>query len=282
MANLSSKAMIAILSVSQWQARKYDRSESAAVAQRHGTSIDIARVNKSLLPMANSLSAVHKATNVLRTEYYRMSLPWSNGEQIIRSDQYFDFTRSMRPHIDVWWTLVHDFLAEYEPLRDQAQTMLNGLYREEDYPDLDDVRRKFDVRLRFKPVPEGGDWRVGLSDEEIKELRQQVEDQVVEAQGDAMREAWRRVHDVVSHAHERLSDPNAIFRDSLVENAKELCLLLPKLNIADDPQLENTRRALERALCSHNPDTLRSDTDARKATAAKLAEIQRKMGAFYG
>ena len=41
-----------------------------------------------------------------------------------------------------------------------------------------------------------------------------------------------------------MADPKKVFRDSLVENARELCELLPKLNMTDDPNLEAIRKEL--------------------------------------
>ena len=44
---------------------------------------------------------------------------------------------------------------------------------------------------------------------------------------------------------EKLADPKAVFRDTLVENTKEVCSILSRLNFADDPDLETMRQQVE-------------------------------------
>jgi hypothetical protein len=78
---------------------------------------------------------------------------------------------------------------------------------------------------------------------------------------------------------EKLADPKAIFRDSMVENAKEICALLPRLNFADDPNLEAMRQQVEASLIKH-PEALRNDPDLRRDTAAEAKAIMDKMSIF--
>lgn len=280
--SLSNKALLVSLTVSQWSARKYDRRESQAVAAKHGTQDGVARVNKALLPFAESLEKVHKLTGSIRTEYYKRTLPWTQeGVQIIKADGYMDFTQVMREQMSAWWQAVDEFVKEYPDLCEAAKVALNGLWRSEDYPDASAIRSKFNIDVIFTPVPEAGDWRVSLSDDEIARLEAQVSERVTSAQAGAMREAWRRVYDLVQHAHDRLSDPQTIFRNSLVENARELCTLLPSLNIADDPALEAMRYDIEGALAQHDPEVLRHDPVVRSDSARKLADLMRRMGPMY-
>lgn len=282
MTNLTSKALLVSLKISQWSARKFDKRETAELALKHGTPAEVARVNKTLLPMAQSLDLIHKKTNEMRWAYYRNSLPWGQeGVNIITSAGYMDFTKLMRDHKHEWQGLVEDFLVEYPTLRENARSVLNGMYREEDYPDPSDLRRRFGCEVRFFPIPETGDWRVALSDEELADLQAQTREDIAQSQSIAMRDAWKRVHDVVEHALTRLKDPKAVFRDSLVENAKEMCRIMSVLNVVDDPALEKIRGEVEVALCSHNVETLRSDPLVRQETADKMADIMAKMGALY-
>lgn len=280
--SLSNRAMLVNLSVSQWTARKFDKSETQALARRHGTDKELARVNKSLLPFADSLAKVHTLTGAIRTEYYKRTLPWTQeGVQILKSDGYIDFTQWFNTARTEWLQAVDDFVMVYPALQADARLLLNSLYRDEDYPDPAQVRAKFNIDIGFQPVPQAGDWRVDIGDDALETLRQQIEERVTASQGVAMQAAWQRVYDVVAKAHERLASPDAIFRDSLVDNAVELCRLLPSLNLTDDPQLEAMRYEIEGALCRHNPDTLRKAPDVRSEAAAKLKEIMDKMGHMY-
>ena len=57
MTDLTSRAMLVELQVSQWTARKYDRKVSNEVAEQHGAEHDMGRYNKNLLGKG-SLSAI--------------------------------------------------------------------------------------------------------------------------------------------------------------------------------------------------------------------------------
>ena len=64
-----------------------------------------------------------------------------------------------------------------------------------------------------------------------------------------------------------------MFRDSLVTNANELCELLTKLNVTNDPKLEQARQALESAINGKCAEDLRKSDDLRLQTKAKVDEI---------
>ena len=283
--SLTNKALLVSLNISVWTARKLSKSESEEVIRRHGAVDGAARVNVALLPGSESLRDIQLLAGTIRTDYYQLTLPWMNEMQIIKADGYLGFTQVMANHKQKFQSLVTRFLNDYPALRQEAQAKLNGLYSTDDYPRLDVVASRFNCEVAFFPVPDANDWRVELSDTETEFLRKQIEDKVMEHQGRAMREAWDRIHAVVSKARERLADPKNVFRDSLVENARELCRILPSLNIADDPRLEQMRNEVERNLCDYDPDDLRKNEGVRLAVADKmkaLQEVMDKMGPMYG
>lgn len=282
MSKLSQRALLVSLNISQWDARRLDKAETEAVEIKHGTVKRAARVHKSLLPGAATLDAVHKASAKIRSEVYKNTLPWSEGMQIIKAEGYLPFADKMRGMRDEWEQLVRDFVADYPRLVQDAQRSLGTLFNADDYPDQSTVAERFSMNTRYLPVPDANDWRVDLGDENVAELRASVEEQVREAQQAAMNGAWGKLHEVVQRAQERLADPKAIFRDSLVDNALDVCAVLKTLNITDDPKLEAVRRKVEQVMSQHNVGTLRKDAAVRSNTASRLAEINKRMGAMYG
>ncbi|HSG21231.1 MAG TPA: hypothetical protein VLA31_10715, partial [Burkholderiaceae bacterium] len=130
------------------------------------------------------------------------------------------------------------------------------------------------------PVP-STDFRVAIGSAELSRIQQDVERRVQEAAQNAMKDLWQRLHDRVKHMAEKLADPKAIFRDSMVENAREICAMLPRLNFTDDPQLEAMRQEVEASLLKH-PDALRNDPDLRRDTAATAKDIMDRMSVFMG
>lgn len=279
--NLSDRALLVQLRVSQWTARKYDKRATQEVASNHGTTTAAGRYNKSLLPMNDYLDRVHKKTTHIREKFYNNTLPWGiEGTMMLPTSNYLQFMTDFRKEKSEWWSLVNMFSDNYMDLKDNAKRSLGSLYNEDDYPSVDAIRTKFDIDMAVFPVP-SNDFRTNIASDELQKIQQDVERRVQDAQQQAMKEVWTRLFDRVKHMAEKLADPKAIFRDSMIDNAREICALLPRLNFTDDPQLEEMRQDVEAKLIKH-PEALRNDPDLRRDTAAEAKAIMDKMRSFMG
>lgn len=280
--NLSDRALLVQLSISQWTARKYDKKATKKVAEEFHNFVDQGRYNKALLPMNSMLDRVHKKTTFIREKFYKNTLPWGiEGTMMLPTTNYLAFMTEFRKEKGEWLTLVNDFVADYDNLRLDAQRVLGQLYEHSDYPSAEDVRKKFNIDMAVFPVP-STDFRVAIASDELTRIQQDVEARVADAQATAMKEVWTRLYDRVKHMAEKLADPKAIFRDTLVENLQEQCAMLSRLNFMDDPNLEILRQQVEGTLASHHPDALRNDPDLRRDTAAEAKAIMDKMSVFMG
>lgn len=278
---LTDRALLTQLSISQWTARKFDKKTTAEVASSHGVTSAVGRYNKSLLPMNDLLDHVHKKSTLIRTKYYDNTLPWGmDGTQMLPTSNYLEFMTEFRKEKGEWQYLVDQFVTNYDQLKLDAKRVLGSLYNPTDYPPSDEIADKFRMDMAVYPIP-SNDFRVSIASDELTRIQQDVERRVAEAQSGAMKEVWVRMYDRVKHMAEKLADPKAIFRDSMVENAREICDILPRLNFNDDPDLERMRQEVEAKLIKH-PDALRNDPDLRRDTAAEAKAIMDKMSAFMG
>ncbi len=280
--NLSDRALLVQLTISQWTARKYDKKATQEVATTFNASKDAGRYNKSLLPMNDYLDRVHKKTTFIREKLYKNTLPWGmEGVMMLPTTNYLAFMNEFRKEKNEWLTLVNDFKSNYLQLKDDAKRVLGQLYSDADYPTESEVGNKFKIDMAVFPVP-STDFRVAISSDELSRIQQDVEARVASAQAEAMKEVWQRLYDRVKHMAEKLADPKAIFRDTMVENLQEQCAMLTRLNFMDDPNLEALRQQVEGTLATHHPDALRNDPDLRRDTAAEAKAIMDKMSVFMG
>jgi len=279
--NLNDRALLVQLSISQWTARKYDKKATRQVADTFHNFVDQGRYNKALLPMNSLLDNIHKKTTHIRSKFYDNTLPWGiEGTMMLPTSNYLSFMSEFRKERGEWQQLVQTFTDNYDTLKVDAQRVLGQLYDAADYPTQSEVQRKFHMDMAVFPVP-STDFRVSIGSDELSRIQQDVERRVQEAQSKAMTEVWQRLHDRVKHMAEKLADPKAIFRDSMIENAREICALLPRLNFSDDPNLEAMRQQVEASLIKH-PDALRNDPDLRRDTAAEAKKIMDAMSVFMG
>ena len=282
--DIHKRGMLVSLRLSAWTARKYDKQITAKVNSEHNAVADAGRYNKMLLPgNCESYKALLQCVGSIRTEHYANTLAWSDeGWRLLPTANYMAYVGMIRKRRAEFETLLDTFLAEYPQLREHAKIRLNGMYKEDDYPTVSEIRGKFGFYYDPMPLPAHGDFRLdGLPAEDLQQIEADTQDRVYKAVNEAMTDAWKRLHDCVKHIQERTSQPDAIFRDSLIYNARELCDTLSRLNITGDKNLEAFRQEIENDLASNDPDTLRENDTLREDTATLADDILARMAEYY-
>lgn len=277
---LSNKAMLVNLKISSWSARKYDRKVTRKIDNQFNTT-DAGRFNKILI----SLDQIGKIQNVItmaRTFHYQNTLPWQHeGVSILPSKKYWEYTSEMNEYKTMFNNAVDRFIDVYPSLKEDAKVRLNGMYNEEDYPDISDIRNKYGFHVNIFPLPTSGDFRIDIQSEEVEKIQNDIEKRMMEVQKNAIKECYRRLYEKIEYMVNKLSDKDAVFRNSLIGNIKELCNILPSLNITDDPELNNTIREINNKLIV-NPDTLRRDIRERKNITKTAQDILDSMEGYIG
>ena len=279
---LNNKLMIAKLTIRKWSGNKMDKAVSEQTSIQYHAEARAARVYKSLLPK-QALAGVRKAYNAVYTYHYSNTLPWGEApRRALPTSKYFEYTSKMRELTGKAQTEVNKFLRVYEQQVEAARVMLGDLFNPEDYPSADEIASQFGIDTGFEPLPDAGDFRVDLVEEEIESIREQLrEEQQVKAE-QAMRDLWNRTFKVVKNMSERLSDPDGVFRNTLVGNVADMAGLLGQMNVTGDPELDKLRREIEDKLVKYDAQALREDDDARVETAKAATEILNKMAAYTG
>lgn len=277
--SILSKGLLVNVSISQWGGRRIDKRATSTVETSHATEGKVGNYTKKLLPNAKELDHIQKLAGAIRVFFFEQTLPWcSDGSRIISAKNYLEFTSAFTAKKSEFDSAVASFLTQYPILKDEAKIKLGDLYREADYPAALSLQHAFSCGVTFMPVPDVADFRVDLSDQEKAAFESNMRD--VEA--NAVRECYTRLYDVASKAVAKLNDPDAVFRDSLIDNIRELCQFMPKLNITDDATLEATRQSLLAVINSASPDAMRDVGTTRYDTAKQLSDITSKMSAFMG
>lgn len=280
--NITEKAMLVKLSISQWTARRFDRKATNDVIEKYNADRNAGRFNKMLVDL-DSVKTYQKAANEARTFHYENTLPWGNDDsRILPVDNYLDYTKKMRGLKTAFEEAVNDFIADYPRLIEKAERDLNGLFNAMDYPQAYELEGKFGFSVHVVPVPDRNDFRVSLTDDEVDKIKSDIESRVQDSIGAAVRDCWDRLYRVVNHMSKKLKDPKSVFRDSLIKNISELCDLLPKLNLTGDPKLEEMSKEIGAALGTLDPEQLRKFEMERKIAGDRAADILKKMGSYVG
>ena len=277
--SIHARALLVSLRISAWTARRYDKKISEQVARDHSATPDAGRYNKMLLAGdAASYKAVMSAVTAARNTHYTQTLAWSDeGPRLLPTDNLDAYTAAMREAQRVFDEALDTFLADYPALQENARVRLNGMYRDEDYPSVEELRRKFAFAIDYLPLPASEDFRCALPAAERERIERSLNDRVNEATVMAQRDAWQRLYTCVEHVYERLSQPDAVFRDSLIENARELTDVLARLNVTGDRDLERLRSEVESQIAAVSAEDLRSDQRLRSDVADSANVILRSI-----
>jgi hypothetical protein len=279
---LSSSALIVNLSLSVWTGRKLDKRVSEEVDQQNSTKTRAGNYHKNLLAGSGKLTEITKVANATRSWLYGVTQPWGdNGDRVLNMSYFMEFKDRLADYETQFGTAVDDFLTDYDTLVSAAAFQLGDLFNREDYPTRETIQAKFGFRYNMIPLPQAGDFRVDIGEEGLRELQEQYEGVLKTRVEGAMREAWDRLHDCMTRMSERLTDDTdsngdpkrKIFRDSLIENAVEVCGLLKSFNITNDTRMDEMRRQLEDAMRNVNADALRDSDSLREQTKRKVDAI---------
>ena len=272
---IQTRAMLAQLSISQWTARKQDKAVTAEVEKAHAAH-DSGRFNKDLVNKV-LLETIRVIAGKVREYHYKMTLPWNaNGAWLLPSSMFMEYTGQIRVFKAEFDKAVRDMLSQYPTEVQAARNRLGTMYDPGDYPDPSTLRDKFSINVEFTPMPDAQDFRISVSEDALDELRTSVTQAVANRQAQAVKACYARIEDVVSKIYERLSIPDALFKDSLITNAIELCQVLDGLNITDDPGITAICQEIRDKLLMP-PSVLRSNANARAQTASAAQDILSKL-----
>jgi len=278
MTTIDKKAMLVKLNISQWTARKHEKAVDKVVAKEYNADESAGRYNKSLINK-DALKGIQRVANDARTYHYSRTLPWKDdGFRVLPSAIFFDYSQKMREFEDLFQLELQEFLNNYVLYINQAQIRLGSLFDQSNYPTCRDLTRKFNFETDITPFPTASDFRVDLNSAEVDRIKQSIEKNVDRAINDAQNDLYNRIAVAVGNMAERLADKDAIFRDSLVGNLRELVGLIPKLTLKDDLKLQDILNDIDAKLCDVEPQDLRDDKDLRTEKAKQAQDILDNLG----
>ncbi len=286
-----SDAVVVDLNISLWTARKLDKKVSQEVDHNKNTKVKAGTYNKHLLAGTQKLDELNKLVGSIRTWHYEQTILWSDsGSRLLPFANFFTYKPTLDAYKKQFEDAVDQFLVEYPQLVSAAAFQLGDLFDRDEYPDAEQLRGKFRFRYNITPLATANDFRLRAGQQVLDELRQQYEESFNNKLQDAMKDLWTRLHDVLKHMSDKLADAQTprvakdgtqnytqIFRDSLMTNAFDLCDLLTRLNVTNDPQLEFARKRLEQAISGLSAEAVRDSDQVRKDVKQKVDDI---LGAF--
>ena len=288
--NLTDDAMQVSLRINAWSGRIHDRQASNHVAVHHDATASAGRYNKRLLPKA-AFAALTATLSEARTTHYANTLPWDDQGcrllTVANYDRYTELFDGLRERVIGQRTR---FIEDYDDYIDQARHDLGKLFRIEDYPSKDALRGKFAIRYRITPVQDAEQFMAKLATDDVARVKRDIEHHIEERLHDAVGDLYHRLGEAVGRVSERLQDDGngkpLVFRNSMIENIRELVDVVPRLNIFGDDHLARLCEQVKDRIASVEPDALRPsgnfDPVARAQVKRDADALAEKFAGYFG
>jgi len=279
--SIASSAVLVELNISVWPANKVDREMTETVNANASAVRDASQTRKNLFAGTSLRKDIEKLAARIRLYHNQHTLPWADkGQRLLPTKLFMEYKQTMNNYEAQFKQMCNNFFFEYPRLVNEAQQHLGTMYRASDYPELTEVEMKFGFRMAIDPIPESGDFRLDISAQDLDEMKQNYEAKFDERLAEAMRTPWERLHEVLSAMSKKLTDEDGDekkrYHDSLVTNAVDLCGLLDKMNITNDPKLEEARKQLELTMLGADIETIKDSATVRESMKNKVDAILQK------
>ena len=277
--SISSSALLVELNISVWPASKLDREVTDKVNTDASAVRGASQTKKNLFAGTSLRKDISDFAARVRLYHNKHTLPWADkGERMLPTALFMDYKQTINGFEQTFNMMCNNFFIEYPRLVVDAPNNLGSMYKAEDYPEIEEVRMKFGFRRAVKPIPESGDFRLDIPAYDLAEMKNDYEKQYSSKLAEAMREPWERLHKMLVGMSEKLTDiegddSKKRYHDTLISNPIELCGLLTKLNVTNDPKLEEARRQLELTMLGADIESIKEDADSRSALKAKVDAI---------
>lgn len=281
---LTRSAMLVCVSVHQWGNRVQEQRLSAKAENEHKTAKGVIHTTKRLVPR-DLITKVTSAFSRFKAHHYENTSPWdNNGYRILPSANYFKYVEAERDLRRECMDEVEQLCKVWPNIRAAAQKAQGSLFRESDWPTVADFRASWRIETHFMTIPDKADFRVDLPAEELRRINEDIDGQIAAGLKNATHDCFERLHTVVLAMRDKLKEYSVTtdasgklktenhFRDTLVTNIRDLCKLLPRLNVTNDPDLARLCAEAAESLGKIEPDSLRGEDSPARDVAIKRAD----------
>jgi hypothetical protein len=280
MKKISDQALLLTLSISRPPMTRKARRASDKAESEYRTAKRQAAVVKTLYSKKD-IKPLQTAAGAVRRYVEKNTLPYRAGVWILPSAKYLKFVEGLQPLMENFEATKQRFIDEYHLVKSRAMLDLGNLYNGDDYPSAEELAAKVSVNLDMELMPDDNDFdrlSGAFDDEVIDDLKARSVESKERRLESAMESLAQRLVKSVRHAITRLSDEDAVFRDSLLKNIHGAIEDIRDLNLTGDQELEELASEIQEVIHGLEPKDLRVDKETRREV---VEELTQKMGEFF-
>lgn len=271
------KGVLVRLKISEFTNSRKDPEITDEVQLRKKLGVGSGKWIKYKLPI-DALDPIQKYAREIRRLHYELTLPWEDGLRLLPLKSQESYNARMEAAKAEFNKRVQTFVGQYPEWVKQARIMHGQTFNNNDYPT--NIEDSFDFVLVYEPIPTSSGFVQGIAKDIVDKMKSELEARNQERVSEAVADIWNRLVEPVKKMADTLANKEQIFRDTLVENIKEICDLVPQLNLTNSDALVAAANEIKTQLSNINADTLRQDMSLRKEVAEKAATLASRFGAI--
>jgi hypothetical protein len=215
-----------------------------------------------------------------RRRHYDLTLPWEEGYRLLPSKGHKAYEKELADYAEKFYERVAAFGKNYNDWIAKAKKMHNGTFDPSLYPAWREMEKKFSFEVEYTPVPKAAHFITnGIAKGAIDEMKEDLERRNNERVEAAVKDTWLRLMTPVKALSEKLADPERIFRDSLIENIKDIVNLIPQLNLTNDRRLEALAEEIKTLFGNLDAEALRDNVELRTQVMRTASDMVKHFGA---
>jgi hypothetical protein len=280
--DLSRDAILVKVSIRQYTGRKKDELLAAQAAAQHSADKQAIEMYLTSLEKADRLP-IQKLATAARQYLNENSAVWDDSGWRLISNAVYEQRRSELERLGIEFEAAKNALiARRDELEDKARTRLGPtLFSRIGFPTAEELRAEYKYEVLTQPITNPGDIRMRhVSAETVRQIEATTRRGQNEKVQDALKQLVQRLFDVVERVASTLHNGDSIFRDTLILNVRELCEIVPALNLTNDPWITKVTGEIADSLGVVEPQVLREDKEARAEVAKTATNLLSKLKKF--
>jgi|GEM_PF-6187011 len=272
--DLAANCTLVKLSASQFSGRKKDEALAADVARDNNGDTDAYETFLKVLP-DETRKAIQQIVTEARTYYKLHTTPWDTGWALVNNTIYEKLRSDLEEFgIKFMEAVQTEVLDKRDQLADLSDARLGKRAYLYPFPELEALRGEYEFNVKTMPIPNPKDLRLKhVSPDVAKQIEAETTQLLNDKLKGAMTTVVSRIRSVVERVFDTLNDGDKIFRDSMIQNVKDLCAVIPELNLTNDRFISQVADEIMTTLGNVDCKKVREDPEERKAVAVKAGSL---------
>jgi hypothetical protein len=278
--SISDRAVLVQLNISSWGTERLDKGQTERINVLNNADAKAGKVHKDLMCGTTLAKDIDLHVGRARLWNNQNTMPWQDrGARLLPTSLFLSYKAEMNSRESSFVAMVNRFIPNYAAAKQTAMNYLGSMYREEDYPEVNDIASKYKWTLSVSPIPSSGHFCLDVPAEDLENVRKSCDDFVEQKVAEAMRKPWEDLHTMLTGMSGKLQEVDELngtpkrFHETFVTNALDLCKLLNHMNITNDPQLDKARQQLELVLAGTDVDDIKENEFVRSDMKKRVDNI---------